>query len=80
MTDTSKPVSRVSVLPHARHQRKIILTVGPGDYVGVRLQRAKEADTGYISLESLFNVVELRRAAGDFHTGPCKNPKAVRNV
>lgn len=80
MTDTSKPVTRVSVTPHSRHQRKIILTVGPGDCVGVRLQRARAEETAYISLESLFNVVELRRAAGDFNTAPCKNPKSTRNV
>lgn len=82
MTDSSKSVSRVSILPHTKHARKIIVTIGPGDSVGFRLQRSAETTTAWVSIESLFNIAETRKAAAQvgFSTAPCANPKKARNV
>jgi hypothetical protein len=82
MTDSSKSVSRVSTAEHTKHGRKIIVVVGPGDTVGLRLQRSKEDTTAYVSFEALFDIAEMRRAAAraGFSTAPCKNPKTSRNV
>jgi hypothetical protein len=82
MTPSTKSVSRVSETEHSKHKRKVIIVVGPGDVVGLRLQRANADTTAFISLEALFDVVELRRAAAlaSFSTAPCKNPLKQRNV
>jgi len=82
MTSSEKSVTRVSTGEHSKHKRKIICVIGPGDVVGLRLQRSKEDTTGFISFESLFDIAEMRRAAAQsgFNTAPCRDPKKVRNV
>lgn len=80
MTDITTEVTRRSIAPHARHGRKIIVTLGPGDVIGFRLER--ERATKYLPLESLYDQADVKAAAAlaGFNTAPCKNPKAFRNV
>lgn len=82
MTNSTKSVSRVSVTEHAKHKRKIILVVGPGDTVGLRLQRSKEDTTAFISFQSLFDIAEMRAAASKagFNPAACANPNKARNI
>lgn len=82
MTSLDKPVTRRSLHPHTRHQRRIIVTMGPGDVVGFRLERSRESDTAYLSVEQLFNQAETSRAkalCGE-SLAPCANPKKQRNL
>ena len=80
MTDTNKPVTRRSVDPHPKHGRRIVITLGPGDVIGLRLERI--ARTCYLKLPALYDQAELARAAAlaGFNPGPCKDPFKVRNV
>ena len=50
MTSTDKPVTRRTVAPHARKQRRIVVTLGPGDVVGFRLEREPEARVRYLRI------------------------------
>lgn len=79
MTDTSKPVTRRSMLFHPRHQKRVIATLGPEDVISVRLERGQPI---YLSLTALYDIAELRAAAAvsGCNTAPCKNPFKARNV
>ncbi len=80
MTDITKPVTRRSVAPHARFGRRILVTLGPGDVLGFRLEREKT--TKYLPLEKLYDQADIQHAANvsGFDTSPCNNPKTRRNV
>lgn len=74
MTDTNKPVTRCSCAAHPRHGRQIIITVGEGDVVQLRLKR--EQRTVCLPLSHLYDYAEARAAASaaNFNTAPCKDP------
>ena len=80
MTDTTKAVTRRTVAEHSRHKRRIVVTLGPGDTIGFRLERSSL--TSYLPIEKLFNQAELATAQAltGFDASPCTNPKKARNV
>lgn len=75
MTDTTKTVQRRSVLPHPKHGRQVVVKIGEGDVVCVRLER--EQRERCIPLSHLYDYIELRSAASanNFNTSPCSNPR-----
>ncbi len=82
MTDTNKPVTRRTLQPHARHGRRILVTIGEGDVVGFRLERAKAGTTCFIPITTLYDIAERRRAEAlsSFSAAPCVNPKGPRKL
>jgi hypothetical protein len=80
MTTIDKSVTRRSVSDHSRFKRKIVVTLGPGDVIGFRLDR--ERTTKYLPLESLYDQADVKAAGAlaDFNTAPCNNPTRHRNV
>lgn len=75
MTDTNHPVTRRSVLPHRKHERRICVTIGEGDVLSLRLER--ERREFLVPLSHLYDYAELRAAASSvgFDTSACANPK-----
>lgn len=80
MTDTNKPVTRRTIVPHPRHGRRMIVTIGEGDVIGFRLERSR--DTSLVPISTLFDIAERRRAEAQagFSAAPCSNPKAPRKL
>lgn len=74
MTDTSKPVTRRTIIEHPRHKRRVLVTIH-GEAIGFRLER--EQATHWLSITSLYDQAELKTASAlaGFNTAPCKNPK-----
>lgn len=75
MTDTTKTVQRRSLSLHPKHGRRVVVKIGEGDVVCVRLER--EQRERCIPLNHLYDYIELRAAASavGFNTAPCTNPR-----
>jgi hypothetical protein len=80
MTNCDKSVTRRSLNDHPRHKRKIVCTLGPGDVLGLRLEREKTVK--YLPLDQLYDMADMRAAAAltGYDTSPCANPKKRRIV
>lgn len=74
MTETSKSVTRISVEDHPRHNKKIVVTVGPGDVLKMRLLRERREVT--VPLSYLYDYVERVHAVRETGANilPCKDP------
>lgn len=60
MTELTKPVSRVTRTKHSRWDRRIVVTLEPGDVVRVRLERLKQS---YLfPIQKLYDTAEIAHA------------------
>lgn len=80
MTSTDKATVRRSQTPHPKFGRKVIVSVGPGDTIGFRLER--EPNFKYLPIHKLYEQADLAHAAAitGFNTAPCANPHKTRNI
>lgn len=77
-TNTDKPVTRRALVPHPRHNRKVLATLGPGDVLTLRLERERGEGTS-LPLNYLYDLAERRRACAnagidESAISPCNNP------
>lgn len=77
-TSTDKPVTRRTLGVHPRHGKRILVTIGPRDYISFRLERER-GEGASLSIVHLYDQAERVKAcaAAGITTadiGPCKNP------
>lgn len=60
MTELKSPVSRRTVAEHARHKRRIVATLAPGDVIQLRLERSSKVFS--LPLERVFDFAESTHA------------------
>ncbi len=77
-TSTDKAVTRRTVGVHPRHNRRVLVTVGPRDVIYLRLERER-GEGKPLDLFHLYDQAERVKAcaAAGITTadiGPCKNP------
>ena len=78
-TSTDKPVTRRTLAVHPRHNRRILVTIGPRDTISFRLERER-GDGAALPIVHLYDQAERAKAcaAAGITTadiGPCKNPR-----
>lgn len=78
-TSTDKPVTRRSLGVHPRHNRRVLVTVGPRDHVYLRLERER-GEGKPLDLFQLYDQAEriAACAAAGITTAdiaPCSNPR-----
>jgi hypothetical protein len=84
-SDTNKTVTRRTVHAHPRHgERRVLVTVGPGDYLFFRLERER-GDGCPLKISDLYDQAERRKACAfagisEQSIAPCINPLKKRNV
>jgi hypothetical protein len=57
MTTLNKPVCRRTREPFAHYRRRIVVTLGPGDVLGMRLERTRTTFTA--TLAAVYRVLAL---------------------
>jgi len=81
---TTKPVTRRSLACHPKHGRRIVVTIGPGDVIFLRLERER-GEGSPLPLALLYDQAERRKACvlagiSEAEIAPCRNPLNRRNV
>lgn len=65
MTPLSKAVSRRTARPFMHYQRRLVVTLLPGDVLAIRLEREREARAVCTSIAVLYQQLVTRRAASE---------------
>ena len=78
-TSTDKPVTRRSIGLHPRHNRRVLVTVGPRDIVSFRLERER-GEGASLNLFHLYDQAERIKACSNAgittaDIAPCRNPR-----
>lgn len=84
MSPTTKPVIRRTIGIHPRHNRRVVIQVGPGDAVSFRLERER-GEGAFLDPFALYDQAERRKACNLAgipieSIAPCKDPRKKRNI
>jgi hypothetical protein len=77
-TSTDKAVTRRTLGVHPRHNRRVIVTIGPRDFISFRLERER-GEGASLPIIALYDQAERVRACASAgittaDISPCKNP------